>query len=167
MDKKETEFLDEIKSKFKVDGKIQRKQRIWLSTDENKLVEIGKWLKDRGFVHLSAVSVTDWLEEGKYEITYHLWSYDDKILVTVKTKIDRTNPAIDSVAQIWKENAQIHERELHELFGVKFKGNQDLFPLFLDDWQGPAPFRKDFDWRDYVRGEFYDEENEREKVYYD
>jgi len=164
---KETELLDEMKSKFKVDGKIQRERRIWVSTDEKKLMEMSNWLKDRGFVHLSAISVTDWLEEGNYELTYHLWSYNDKILVTLKIKIGRKNPAIDSVTPIWKESAQIHERELHELFGVKFKGNPDLSPLFLEDWERSPPFRKDFDWREYVREEFYDRENEREKVYYD
>ncbi|MHA1192361.1 MAG: NADH-quinone oxidoreductase subunit C [Promethearchaeota archaeon] len=167
MDTKETELLDEIKSKFNVDGRVQSGQRIWVSTDENKLIEMSKWLKERSFLHLSAISVIDWLEEGDYELTYHLWSYNDKILVTVKTKIDRKNPAIDSVTPIWKESAQIHERELHELFGVKFKGNPDLSQLFLEDWQGPPPFRKDFDWREYVREEFYDKENEREKVYHD
>ena len=118
-------------------------------------------------MHLSAISVTDWVEKGKYELTYHLWSYEDKMLVTVKTKIDRDRPVIDSVAPIWKENAQIHERELHELFGVDFKGNSDLSPLFLEDWSGPPPFKKDFDWREYVRKEFYDRENERERVYYE
>ena len=167
MDTKESELIDEIKSRFKVDGKIQRERRIWVSTDENKLMEVCTWLRDHGFTHLSAISAVDWLEDGKYELTYHSWSYDDKILVTVKTKIDRKNPAINSVTPIWKESAQIHERELHELFGVKFKGNPDLSPLFLEDWKGLPPFRKDFDWREYVREEFYDKENEREKVYYD
>ena len=167
MDTKETELLDEIKSKFNVDGRVQSGQRIWVSTDENKLIEMSKWLKERSFLHLSAISVIVWLEEGDYELNYHLWSYNDKILVTVKTKIDRKNPAIDSVTPIWKESAQIHERELHELFGVKFKGNLDLSPLFLEDWPGPPPFRKDFDWREYVREKFYDKENEREKVYHD
>jgi len=167
MDTKEAEMLDEIKSKFKVDGRVQRKQRIWVSTDKNKLIEMCNWLKDHGFVHLSAVSVTDWLDEKNYELTYHVWSYDDNILVTVKTKIGRKNPAIDSVTPIWKESAQIHERELHELFGVKFKSNPDLSPLFLEDWEGVPPFRKDFDWRNYVRKEYYSKENERERVYYD
>ena len=167
MDTKETELLDEIKSKFKVNGRIQREQRIWISTDENKLMEVCNWLKDRGFTHLSAISATDWLEDGMYELTYHLWSYDDKILVTVKTKIDRENPSIDSVTPIWKESAQIHERELHELFGVKFKGNPDLSPLFLEDQEDVHPFRKDFNWREHVREKFYNKENEREAVYYD
>ena len=130
-------------------------------------MEISTWIQEQGFVHLSAISVTDWVEKGVYELTYHVWSYDEKRLVTVKTTVNRDKAVIDSVSSIWKESAQIHERELHELFGVKFTGNQDLLPLFLEDWKGPAPFRKDFNWRTYVTDEFYHKENEREKVYYD
>jgi NADH:ubiquinone oxidoreductase subunit C len=37
----------------------------------------------------------------------------------------------------------------------------------LENWEGPNPFRKDFNWREYVRNKFYDKKNEREKVYYD
>jgi len=167
MSTRETELLDKIQSKFKLDGKVQRDQRIWISVNKNQLFNLFKLLKDYGFVHLSAISVTDWLEEGNYELTYHLWSYDDKMLLTVKTKIDRDKPNIKSVVPIWKENAQIHERELHEMFGVNFNGNPDLSSLFLEDWRGPPPFRKDFDWRNYVREEYYDKENNREKPYYD
>lgn len=167
MTKKETELLAEIKTKFKADARAQNKHRIWIKIDSNKLIEICKWIKEQGFVHISAISVTDWLEKGVYELTYHLWSYEVKILITIKTSINRDKPVIESVTPIWNESAQIHERELHELFGVKFEGNPDLSQLFLEDWQGPAPFRKDFNWREYVRDEFYDNKNEREKVYYD
>lgn len=167
METRESRLLDKIKSEYKVDGRVQRKQRIWISVEKNNLIKLCQWLKNDGFVHLSAISVTDWLKEGLYEITYHLWSYNEKMLITVKTKINRNNPLIDSVMTIWKENAQIHERELHELFGVKFRENPDLSPLFLENWDGPPPFRKDFNWREYVKEEFYDPKNEREKVYYD
>lgn len=163
----EADILERINAKFKVEGKIQRKRRIWISLNKKDLINLCSWVKEQGFVHLSAISVTDWLKERKYELTYHLWSYEDKVLLTLKTNIDRENPVIESVAPIWRESAQIHERELHELFGVKFDNNPDLTPLFLEGWQGPAPFRKDFDWRNYVREKYYDKENERESIYYD
>ena len=167
MDTKEPKLLDEIKSKFNVEGKMQRERRIWISIDKERLIELCIWLKNQRFEHLSAISVTDWVKEGIFEVTYHLWSYKDKILLTLKTKIDRKKPVIESMTTVWGESAQIHERELHELFGVKFKGNSDLSPLFLEDWHAPPPFRKDFDWREYVREEHYDKEDEREVVYYD
>ncbi len=164
---KESQILENISSKFDIVGKIQRKQRIWSDIKKEKLLEICKFLKNENFTHLSSISVTDWLEEEIFEITYHLWSYKDKILLTLKTKIDRKKPIVDSVVSIWDKSAQIHERELHELFGVKFKGNNDLTPLFLEDWNDLPPFRKDFNLREYVRDEFYNKENERERPYYE
>jgi len=164
---KESGLVDEIKSNFNISGRAQREQRIFISIRTQDLIEISKWIKKHGYIHLSAISVTDWLEEGLYEIAYHAWSYKDKILITIKTQINRNNPKIKSVSTIWHENAQIHERENHELFGIEFEGNNDLEPLFLEDWSGPPPFKKDFDWRVYVRSEFYTKENERELAYYD
>jgi NADH-quinone oxidoreductase subunit C len=164
---KEDKVIGEIRSKFKIEGKLQRERRIWVATDKESLVALCNFAKGLGFEHLSAISVTDWPEEGIFELTYHLWSYSEKILLTIKTRTDRANPVIDSVVLIWKESAQIHERELHELFGVAFRGNEDLAPLFLEDWDGPRPFRKDFNWRDYVRERYYDKADEREKAYYE
>jgi len=72
---------------------------------------------------------------------------------------------MESCVSVYEENAQIHEREAYEMFGVVFKGNPDLSPLFLEDWKGPPPFRKDFNWRKYVIEKFYKKGSEREKSY--
>jgi len=163
----EKEIIDKIKEKFEVEGSIQRERRVIVKIAPDKLVELCKFIKDLGFEHLSSLSVTDWPKRGIYEHTYHAWSYKDKILITIKTEINRDKPEIDSVYPVWGESAQIHEREMHELFGVEYKGNPDLSPLFLEEWHEKPPFRKDFDWREYVRKNFYDKENERERVYFE
>ena len=163
----EKEIIDKIEKKFKVEGSIQKDRRVIIKSTPDKLVELCKFIKDLGFEHLSSLSVTDWPKRGIYEHTYHAWSYKDKILITIKTEINRDKPEIDSVYPVWGESAQIHEREMHELFGVEYKGNPDLSPLFLEEWHEKPPFRKDFDWREYVRKNFYDKENERERVYFE
>jgi len=165
--KNEEKLLKELVSNYNVKGRIQRERRIWINTDKEKLISICKFVKEKGFDHLSAISVTDWLKEGEYEITYHLWSYKRKILLTIKIRVSRKNPSAPSVSAIWDRNAQIHEREMHEMFGVEFKGNDDLAPLFLENWQNSPPFRKDFDWREYVKKECYNKDNEREIVYHE
>lgn len=164
---KEKEILEKINEKFGITGDIQRDQRVWVTVDESILVKFCTWVKDQEFVHLSAISVTDWVNENKYEVVYTVWSYKDRILLGIKTKIERNTPSIDSVVPVWMESAQIHERELHELFEVKFEGNSDLAPLFLEGWDGPPPFRKDFGWREYVKEEYYTKENVRERAYFD
>ena len=163
---REEKIVQDIKARFNIEGEIKRIRRVWIPVDKKDLLEVSGWIKEQGFEHLSAISVVDWVEEGIYEITYHVWSQKDKVLVTLKTSINRQKAVIDSVIPVWDRSAGIHERELHELFGVNFEGNPDLAPLFLEDWEGPAPFRKDFDWREYTREKYYDSENERERVYY-
>ncbi|HEC87635.1 MAG TPA: NADH-quinone oxidoreductase subunit C [Thermoplasmatales archaeon] len=163
----EKEIIDKIEKKFEVEGSIQRERRVIVKIAPDKLVELCKFIKDLGLEHLSSLSVTDWSKRGIYELTYHAWSYKDKILITIETEINGDKPEIESVYPVWGESAQIHEREMHELFGVEYKGNPDLSPLFLEEWHEKPPFRKDFDWREYVRKNFYDKENERERVYFE
>ncbi|OYT26789.1 MAG: NADH:ubiquinone oxidoreductase [Candidatus Altiarchaeales archaeon ex4484_96] len=162
----ESDLIRDLDKEFGACAQEKRKRRVWVSVELNELIDVCRFCYGKGFRHLSTISATDYPSEGMYELTYFLWSYEDKLLVTVKTTISRDKPVIDSVTSIWGESAQIHERELHELFGVKFEGNKDLTPLFLEEWDGPPPFRRDFNWRDYVREKYYDKENEREKPYY-
>lgn len=164
---KENELIEKIRGKLNLEGKIQKEKRIWIPIDKSELLECLKWFKREGFIHLSAISVSDWLEEKKFKIDYLLWSYRDKIMVVLTAKIDRENPIIDSAISVWGDNAEAHEREAWEFFGINFKGNENLIPLFTDQWQGPSPFRKDFDWHQYVRENYYHKENERERGYYD
>lgn len=161
------EFIQELESKFNVTVEIQSDRRLWIVINSNELLTITSHVKNKGFDHLSTISATDWLEENKLEITYHLWSYSKNCLVTIKTKIDRDQPIIESINDYYGTNAESCEREVHEMFGTVFTGNSDLTDLFLEDWDGPPPFRKDFNWHKYVRENFYDVENPRERIYFE
>jgi len=81
------------------------------------------------------------------EILYH-WGFDkNNFIVTLKTKLDREKPEIESLASICSGTEWI-EREMWELLGIQFKNHPDLRHLLLtDDWpEGKYPLR-----RDYVR----------------
>jgi len=158
----EKQLADTLRSELGIECTLPRERRMWLEVGEAQLVNLCEYLKGIGFNHLSAVSVVDLIEEGSYQLTYHLWAYDKKVLLTVKTSIQRDRAVIGSVASVWP-SAQIHEREQHELFGVEFAGNPDLSELFLEDYDEIPPFRKDFNWREYVKGSY--RETDREKTY--
>ncbi len=127
--------------------------------EKNKLVEVLKKAKQQGFEHLSCLSVVDWPEKKKFELNYLIWSYKKKKLLSIKTFIERDKPQIKSVVELWGANAEAHEREAHELFGIDFEGNKNLTPLFLKDWKGKPPFRKDFDWRKFVNKKYFGDKN--------
>ncbi|MBN1823273.1 MAG: NADH-quinone oxidoreductase subunit C [Endomicrobiales bacterium] len=74
---------------------------------------------------------------------------DDKSgdVVSIKTKLfNKKDPAIDSLSKLIKGASWI-EREVHEFFGVKFAGHQDLNHLLLgEDWpEGDYPYRHEND----------------------
>ncbi|MHA1168388.1 MAG: NADH-quinone oxidoreductase subunit C [Candidatus Hodarchaeales archaeon] len=163
----EQEIIDKISSQFGLKVDFQRERRLWLEIEPDKLVDVCKFCNQIGFDHLSTINVTDWLDDGKFAVSYHLWSYEKKVLLSITARITRDDPDIQSVNEIWGGNAESCEREQHEMFGVRFLGNSDLTSLFLEDWEGPPPFRKDFNWREYVRETFYDKENPREWSYFE
>jgi NADH:ubiquinone oxidoreductase subunit C len=77
-------------------------------------------------------------------MVYHLSSTEHRQTIVIKANLDRANPEIKTVSDIWR-TAEFHEREVYELFGVKFIDHPDLRRLILtDDFEG-FPLRKDFE----------------------
>ncbi len=164
---KKTDIVEKLSSELDASVVLKTDRRLWVTIDSSKVVDTCLKAQQMGFEHLSTISAVDWLEEGRFELVYHLWSYKYNSLLSIKTKIDRNKPSISSINSIWDTYAETCERECHELFGIDFKGNSNLTPLFLEDWKGPPPFLKDFNWREYTLKELYDEENPREKAYFE
>jgi NADH-quinone oxidoreductase subunit C len=76
-------------------------------------------------------------------VVYHLRSTVHGHSIVLKTRTsDRENPKVDSVSDIW-ETANLHEREVYDLLGIKFTNHPDLRRLFLDSSWG-FPLRKDY-----------------------
>ena len=77
-------------------------------------------------------------------MVYHLLSRAHKHAIVLKAKIaDTNNPQIETVCDIW-QTANFHEREVYDLFGVKFINHPDLRRLLLDEnWDG-YPLRKNY-----------------------
>jgi NADH:ubiquinone oxidoreductase subunit C len=97
---------------------------------------------DLAFDYLFCLSGTDMV---KYlEVVYHLESTTLKHQLVLKVRTaDRENGAVDTVCDIWR-TAELHEREVYDLLGVKFNNHPDLRRFFLEEgWKG-HPLRKDY-----------------------
>ncbi len=94
------------------------------------------------FDFLFCVTCVDW--KTHLSMVYHFTSTIHRHSLVVKSKLDRANPEIETVCDIWR-TTEFHEREQSELFGVKFLHHPDLRKLILwDDFEG-FPLRKDFE----------------------
>jgi NADH:ubiquinone oxidoreductase subunit C len=78
-----------------------------------------------------------------FTMVYHLESTDFRHLVVLKSLIaDRENPAIDSLTALYPA-AEYFEREVFDLFGIRFNNHPNLKRFFMEDDYG-YPLRKDF-----------------------
>ncbi|CAN5217536.1 hypothetical protein BH11BAC6_BH11BAC6_05280 [soil metagenome] len=97
---------------------------------------------DLDFDFLFCISCVDW--KTHLTMVYHLTSTTYRHTIVVKSKLDRNDPQIETVSDIWR-TAEFHEREAYDLFGVRFIGHPDLRRLFLTDDYVGFPLRKDFE----------------------
>jgi NADH-quinone oxidoreductase subunit C len=96
------------------------------------------------FNFLSDVTCVDWFpKEPRFEVIYHLLSISKKERVRLKVRLEGGNPLIDSVTSVWP-GANFFEREVYDLFGVRFIGHPYLRRLLMpEDWEG-HPLRRDY-----------------------
>ncbi len=79
-----------------------------------------------------------------FHVVYHLTSSEYHHSVVLRVVLpDKVNPTIPTVGDIWPA-ADYYEREVFDLFGIRFENHPDLRRLFLEeDWVG-YPLRKDY-----------------------
>jgi NADH-quinone oxidoreductase subunit C len=115
-----------------------------------KILEVCRVLKvtdQFAFDCLSSLTAVD--RKDKFEVVYHLFSYTHRHSVTLKAVLPREEGHIETVESLWRI-ANWLEREVYDLFGIRFDNHSDLRRIMLpDDWEG-HPLRKD-----YKEGEDY------------
>jgi len=155
MSKKIIKWLDNLLTDVEgVDYRRIRKKRVRMDVTSETLPTLLELLRGRAsFVHLSAISCVDWIEDDEFELVYHLWSYESNKLVSVHTRIPRTPGVYVSVYDIYHP-AAFFERDIHEMFGLYFEGSPDMERFILTEWDGPPPMRKDFDAEAWVNRKF-------------
>ncbi len=99
---------------------------------------------DCAFNFLSDITCVDWLpSEPRFEVVYHLLSIPKKERVRLKVRLHSANPAVESLTSLWP-GANYFEREVFDLFGIRFTGHPYLRRILMpEDWEG-HPLRKDY-----------------------
>jgi len=99
---------------------------------------------DLYFDFLSDLTATDHFPmEPRFAVIYHMISLRHRQMLRLRTWASGTDPEVPSVTSVWP-TANWHEREVFDLFGIRFEGHPDLTRILLPlDWEG-HPLRKDF-----------------------
>jgi NADH:ubiquinone oxidoreductase subunit C len=94
------------------------------------------------FDYLFCLTAMDW--KTHLTVVYHFTSTVFRQELVIKVKVDKANPVVDTVSDIWR-TAEFHEREAYDLLGVEFVGHPDLRRLFLTPDHEGFPLRKDYE----------------------
>ncbi len=108
-----------------------------------QIVAVCSHLKEGGFERVSGITGVDWWPRiPRFEIVYLLHSIrkNQRLRLTVRLAEDQE---IDSVTSVWR-GANWYEREVFDLFGVRFRNHPNLERIMMPpDWEG-YPLRKDY-----------------------
>ena len=97
-----------------------------------------------GFDMFLDVTAVDWPERApRFDVVYHFYSTRDHVRVRVKTRVPESDPVVDTLVPLYG-SARYMERECHEMYGIVFRGNDDLRPLLLYEGFVGHPLRKDY-----------------------
>ena len=118
---------------------------IWV--DRGSLREICAVLRDDAstkYNFLSDITCVDWYpSEPRFEVVYSLLSLPRKDRIRLKVKLTGDDPNLSSLTSLWP-SADFFEREVFDLFGVRFQGHPNLRRIMMpEDWEG-HPLRKDY-----------------------
>ena len=112
-----------------------------------RLVEVMRWLRDDpelAFDMLMDLTAVDYLgREPRFEVVMHLYSLSRGHRLRIKVAVTEGEAELDSLCEIWP-SANWMEREVFDLYGIRFRGHPDLRRILLyDSFQG-HPLRKDY-----------------------
>jgi NADH-quinone oxidoreductase subunit C len=99
---------------------------------------------DLKFNYLMDITAVDhWKEKPRFEVVYHFFSLQNKLRLRVKVPVDEAEAEIDSLCSLWA-SADWYEREVYDMFGVRFREHPNLSRILMyPEFEG-HPLRKDY-----------------------
>jgi len=97
-----------------------------------------------GFDLFLDVTAVDYPErEPRFNVVYHFYSSSHNLRLRLKTQVAESDPTVATLSGLFG-SARYMEREVHEMYGIKFSGNDDLRPILLYEGFVGHPLRKDY-----------------------
>lgn len=125
------------------DAKFDRGE-LTLTVATNSIREACSAMKAAGYNFFDDLTAVDWYPASpRFQVSYHLLSHKLREYVRLRVLVEESDPSLPSITQVWPA-ANFYEREVFDLFGIRFEDHPDLRRIMMpDEWQG-HPLRKDY-----------------------
>ena len=143
---KKLEKLINSELESKIQSSCIENEELLIQISENNLVEVVQFIKSNGqckfkqLIDIAGIDFPD--EEKRFEIVYLFLSHENNARIKVSIKFD-SKQVIDSITKIFP-SANWMEREVFDMYGIKFKNHPDLRRIVTDYGFKGHPLRKDF-----------------------
>ena len=97
-----------------------------------------------GYNFFEDMTAVDWYPSApRFQVSYHILSHAFKERIRLRVLLDEVDLSVESITPVWA-GANYYEREVFDLFGIRFEGHPNLRRIMLpDEWKG-HPLRKDY-----------------------
>ena len=115
-----------------------------LTIAPEKIREACSTVQTAGYNFFEDMTAIDWFPSSpRFQLSYHILSHKLLDRIRLRVMLDEADPSVDSITPVWT-GANFYEREVFDLFGIRFAGHPDLRRIMMpDDWKG-YPLRKDY-----------------------
>jgi NADH-quinone oxidoreductase subunit C len=115
-----------------------------ITVPSGNIVDAMSAIKDAGYNAFEDMTAVDWLpSDPRFQLTYHILSHALRQRVRIKTWVSEADPAVESITPVFA-GANFYEREVFDLFGIRFEGHPNLRRIMMpEEWVG-HPLRKDY-----------------------
>jgi len=125
------------------DAKFDRGE-LTLTIAEGRIRAAAETVQAAGYNFFEDMTAVDWFPSApRFQLSYHILSHAFKERIRLCVQLDGADPVVDSITPVWA-GANYYEREVFDLFGIRFEGHPNLRRIMMpDEWVG-HPLRKDF-----------------------
>jgi len=125
------------------DAKFDRGE-LTLTIAHEQIVDACRTVQRAGYNFFEDMTAVDWFPSvPRFQLSYHILSHKFKERIRLRVMVDENDAAVDTITSVWP-SANFYEREVYDLFGVRFEGHPNLRRIMMpDDWKG-HPLRKDY-----------------------
>jgi NADH-quinone oxidoreductase subunit C len=126
-----------------IDAKLDRGE-LTLTIAPEEICAAVAAVQAAGYNAFDDMTAVDWFPSSpRFQLSYHLSSHSFKERIRLRTLVDEANPAVESITSLWPA-ANYYEREVFDLFGIRFENHPNLRRIMMpDEWEG-HPLRKDY-----------------------
>lgn len=122
------------------------RDEVSLTITPDQISSVARLLRDDfGFKVLCEETAVDfWPQETpRFHVIYRLRNYPENLIIGLRVPVNGNNPTIPTIEEVFC-NANWFEREIWDMFGIRFEGHSDLRRILMPyEWQG-HPLRKDY-----------------------